>query len=397
MKVLMINHFTQTPDEKGNGRFNYLANLLTTEDIDVEMISTTFSHRKKKQRIISNELLNKIKYKLSLVYEPGYKKNISLKRFYSHYIFGRNVNKYLNDNVDLPDLVYLSVPSLSVGNQVAKYCKNNNIKLIIDIQDLWPEAFQMVFNIPIISNIIYYPLRKMADNIYFQADYIIAVSESYVNKAKFVNKKINNSAVIYLGTDKDDFDSYIDLKNMKKELGKIKMAYIGTLGSSYDLSLVFKALRKIDKKTINNLEFIIMGDGPEKEKFIKESKDLPVIFTGALDYSEMVFSLSQCDIAINPIKKGAAGSIINKHMDYAMASLPVINTQECIEYRNLLKKYNAGINCKCNNINDLADAIQLLCNNAELRQRLGKNSRLMAEDLFDRKKTYNEILDIMKG
>lgn len=52
-------------------------------------------------------------------------------------------------------------------------------------------------------------------------------------------------------------------------------------------------------------------------------------------------------------------------MDYAMASLPVINTQECIEYRNLIKKYEAAINCKRNNINGLADAIQLLCNNAE--------------------------------
>lgn len=48
----------------------------------------------------------------------------------------------------------------------------------------------MVFHIPIISNIIFYPLKKMADNVYKSADDIIAVSETYVNRAEKVNKNI---------------------------------------------------------------------------------------------------------------------------------------------------------------------------------------------------------------
>lgn len=53
-------------------------------------------------------------------------------------------------------------------------------------------------------------------------------------------------------------------------------------------------------------------------------------------YPEMCGRLVACYIAVNPITHGAAQSIINKHGDYAASGLPVVNTQECEEYRNLV-------------------------------------------------------------
>lgn len=68
--------------------------------------------------------------------------------------------------------------------------------------------------------------------------------------------------------------------------------------------------------------------------------------------------LCACDIAVNPIKAKSAGSIINKVADYAAAGLPVINTQECEEYRNLVENYKIGFNCENNNANDLAEKLR---------------------------------------
>lgn len=79
---------------------------------------------------------------------------------------------------------------------------------------------------------------------------------------------------------------------------------------------------------------------------------------------------------------------------HAMAGLPVINTQECQEYRDLLVKYNAGINCECANIEELARAIDLLVRTPELRKDLGKNSLRLGEELFDRARTYRQILKL---
>jgi len=110
-----------------------------------------------------------------------------------------------------------------------------------------------------------------------------------------------------------------------------------------------------------------------------------------------VWILKRCDIAVNPIVKGAAQSIINKHMDYAMSGLPVINTQESKEYRSLLEAYSCGINCECGNARGVCDALEILVNNSEKRIIMGQGSRKMGEELFDRPVGYGRIIGIVKS
>lgn len=88
-----------------------------------------------------------------------------------------------------------------------------------------------------------------------------------------------------------------------------------------------------------------------------------------MDYGKRVGLLQACDIAVNPISSGAAQSIFNKHADYAAACLPVINTQENLEYRNQVNDYQMGLNCKNNNSIDLADKISVLIKDANLRKK----------------------------
>jgi glycosyltransferase involved in cell wall biosynthesis len=100
---------------------------------------------------------------------------------------------------------------------------------------------------------------------------------------------------------------------------------------------------------------------------------------------------------VNPIVKKSAGSIINKVGDYAAAGLAVINTQESLEYRNLLEKYNCGINCENGNCEDVAKAIEWMIDHPLERIAMGKQARKMAEDLFDRDKSYQNIQDYVRG
>ena len=74
MKVLIITNYCQTPNEKGNNRFNYIAKLLTDYGHDVEIITSTFSHKRKVQRKIEEEKIESVSYKFTMLYEPGYKK-----------------------------------------------------------------------------------------------------------------------------------------------------------------------------------------------------------------------------------------------------------------------------------------------------------------------------------
>lgn len=395
--ILIIAHFTQAPGEKGNGRFHYIAEKINKSSAKIEVVTSSFSHRAKKKRTLTTEQLNSISYKFTMLFEPGYKKNVTIKRFYSHYIFSKSLKKYLQKRVK-PDVIYCAVPSLDVAKVAANYAKQNHIRFIIDVQDLWPEAFKMIFNVPIVADILFFSMKRKADLIYATADEIIAVSESYLARALNVNRKCKRTFCIFLGTDLADFDRMAEKNQLiEKTKGEFWLGYVGTLGNSYDIKIVIDALKILEDKGHKNIKFIVMGDGPLKSGFENYSKEKGVNtkFTNRLEYSQMIGILKKCDIVVNPIKSGSAASIINKHADYVAAGLPVINTQESPEYRRLVDEYQIGLNCENNNAANLAEQILKLYTDVSLRKYMGENSRKLAEEKFDRKNTYNEILSLL--
>jgi glycosyltransferase involved in cell wall biosynthesis len=263
---------------------------------------------------------------------------------------------------------------------------------------LWPEAFKMVFKIPVIKDILFAPMNKKANFIYSSADYIVGVSETNCNRAKAVNETAELKSV-FLGTNLDIFDDNVKRNVTSRNDKKLTIGYCGTLGHSYDLRCVFDALELVKNKNYNDIEFLVMGSGPLEQDFKQycSDKKIDVQFLGRLPYEKMCGIISSCDICINPISKGSAASIINKHADYAASGHPVINTQESVEYRKLIEKYNCGINCECSNAQSVADAIMYLADNESVRKQMGDNARVMAEELFDRKNSYPEILKIINN
>lgn len=396
MKILFIIEYTSLPGDNGNSRFIYLLNKIKNHENQVELISTSFSHSKKMRREIPIDKQN-IYYKITLLDEPGYKKNVSLKRLHSHKVLSKNLKKYLSKLDYKPDVIYCSIPSLDVAKVAVKFANKNKIRFILDIQDLWPESFKMTFNVPILSDILFFPMMKKANYIYSHSDEIVAVSETYVERGMSVNKKIKKGLSVFLGTDLDYFDKCAKENKVEINDDLIRIAYIGTLGTSYDIKTIIDAIEVLNNKGLKNIIFVIMGDGPLKNEF-KEyatSKNINCEFTGKLNYPKMVGLLKSCDIAVNPINGTSAASIINKVGDYAASGLPVINTQKSKEYCDLVKKYSAGFNCQ--NFNDVVNSLEKLINDKNLRKKLGDGNRNLAEEKFDRKKTYKEIIKLIGG
>jgi glycosyltransferase involved in cell wall biosynthesis len=348
---------------------------------------------KKKHKV---PLENKWPFTITFLHEIGYKKNISIQRFRSHYNWGKGVAKYLSTRKK-PDVVYCAVPSLTAPLRAAKYCERNDIKFIIDIQDSWPEAFKLAFNVPIISDVIFAPFNAYANGVYKRADAICAVSRTYANRAKRVNKKCKETHVVFLGTRLATFDEYVKENYIEKTKGEIWLGYCGTLGASYDITIAIDALSILKKRGIKEIKFIVLGAGERKVEFEQHAKELKVdcVFTGRLPYEQMCGWLSACDIAVNPIMHNAAQSIINKHGDYAASGIPVLNTQECQEYRDLVDSYQMGFNCKNGDAEGLADKLQLLIEDEKLRLEMGGNARRCAEEKFDRAYSYKELINII--
>lgn len=390
--IVIIANFCRDFSKMDNGRFMYLCKELSKEN-RVEIITSDFSHGKKEHK---EPLVHNWPFTITFLNEPGYPTNVCLKRFYSHYLWGKNVKEYL-ENRKKPDVIYCAVPSLTGPLAAAKYCKKNDVRFIVDVQDLWPEAFKMVLRIPIVSDIIFSPFNWIANGIYKRADEVVAVSDTYVSRVLSVNKKCKSGHTVFLGTKLETFDDFVKNNPVVKPKNELWVGYCGTLGASYDITCVIDALVEIRERGITPPKFMIMGDGPRKAEFeaYAKKRDIDAVFIGRLPYDQMCGRLCACDIVVNPITKGAAQSIINKHGDYAASGLPILNTQECEEYRNLVSSYNMGYNCNNDDAVHMAEKMILLLKDESLRLEMGKNSRRCAEECFDRKTTYRELINVI--
>jgi glycosyltransferase involved in cell wall biosynthesis len=391
MRIYIIANFTNS----NTSRFIELAQMFADNGHDVVLLTSDFNHVTKSHQ---QPMLPYSEFRVEYLHEPQYPNNISIKRLYSHYCWGKSVEKYLNTH-ERPDVIYCALPSLTAGSKAVDYCKKNNVKFVVDIQDLWPEAFCLIIKNKILQ-LGLKPMEWLANKSYAYADLVIGVSNTYRDRGLCVNKKDKNGLTVFLGNHLDRFEFGKQNYHKDKPENEFWIAYIGTIGYSYDILCVIDGIAKYNTKHPNgkHIKFIAMGHGPLINQFKEQAKRqaVDVQFTGGLPYEEMVGLMCSCDVVANVIRKGAAQSITNKVGDYAFSGLAVINTQECQEYQDIVEQYGCGINCECGNSDQVADAITRLINNPILCKKMGTESRKLGEDKFDRTYTYPMIIDAVE-
>lgn len=395
-KIALVIMATALEGEKGPDRFRYLANFLVEKGFEVDLITSNFQHWDKKLREVDKKPQ---KYNVIFCKQPVYKKNIDLKRIFSLKIFSKNIKRYLENNKEKYDLFYCSIPDNFTAAEVCKIGKKNDIPVVIDVEDLWPEAMKMVFNIPVISDIIFYPFSKTAKKAYSLCDGLIGTSEEYANQySKYVKRSIPKE-VVYVGNEIEKFDEGIKLfsNEISKKNNEFWIIYAGTFGESYDLSTLILASEILYKKGYENIKIKLLGGGSDelKLKTLFESHPSNVEFLGYLPFPKMAAYLKKADVCINSFVKKAPQSIVTKIGDYLASGNPMINTCSSIEFRNKVENDKFGINIEAENPEILAETILYLYNNKNICVEMGRNARKIAEEQFDRPQSYKKIVNLI--
>lgn len=397
MNIIILANFPHSLDGGFMGRFINLAQLLHDRNHNVEVIVSDFQHGSKKHR---TSLVNNYSFKLTYLHEPGYPNNVHPKRLWSHYVWGCNVEKYIKGLSNKPDVIYSSLPTFSAARLVGKWCNKNEVKFIVDVQDLWPEAFKVAVKNPVLQ-LAFAPMDWVANAAYKAADYVIGCSDTYRDRALRVNKKVSSGLTVYLGNNGEKFDYAQKAYKVQKPYDEFWIAYIGTMGYSYDLKCAIEAIKLVSSQKVidKKIKFVAMGGGPLLDEYKSYAKKSGILadFTGALPYEQMVGKMCSCDAVINCLRPGAAQSITNKVGDYALSGLPVINTQENQEYRDLVEEWNCGINCECGNPNEVAQAIVKLASDSSLCKLMGDQARKLGVERFDRRTSYMKIIELIEN
>ena len=373
-KLLLLAPYCSLPEEKKFNRFLYLAGVLSLK-YDVTLVTSNFRHYDKQHR---NADLPEQKFKIVKINEPGYKNNVSLKRVYSHRVFLKNFIEWFSNNRHSFEIIYSAYPLISTNVFLAKNKKSLSYKLIIDIQDIWPEAIASAY--PIFTSIPNFllPFTKQANYCYKNADGIVAVSQTYLERAlKVSNSKFKK--VLYIGSDIAQIES-AEPAQLNSE--RVKLIYIGSLGYSYDVKTVLRAVNNLSNNGIR-IELHIVGGGSQ-EKELRALADKNIIFHGFVDFKKMVKLVKACDLGVNSLIASAPQSITNKLSDYFSIGIPILNSQTNKELLNLLQHHD-HINYLAGNVKSCEEAIQRFID-------LKDTMYFKPKKAFFRQNTYPEMI-----
>ena len=385
-------------NEKGYSRFRFLATVLS-KYYNVDLITSSFQHWEKKQRDRAAVDAMNTPYRIMIADEPGYKKNVDFRRIYSHKVAVKNIIKILKNNHY--DLIYCIIPDNNMAASVGGFAKSHGIKFIVDIEDLWPEAMEMISPFSKgLNKVLFGTFRKTAYKAYLAADAFVGTSDEYRDVPKNKYGILQKPAItVYVGVDLDDFDSGIrEFSNQIEKKGdEFWITYAGNLGASYDIGTLIKAGQILYSREQKDIKVKILGGGPCEEEFksIAMKKKCNVEFMGYTPYRKMAAYLSKSDILINSFVRKAPQSIVTKIGDYLAAGIPIINTLASPEFRKKVEHDGLGRNIIAEDPEKLAEMIFEMKNDKEELDKMGKKSRLICEAEFDRKVSYLKIKDLI--
>lgn len=395
-RVLLVNNSVYLPGEGGYKRTMYMFDMMKKLGYQVTLITGDFNHYSKQHRDIKRFRTEYAEYEnIKFLHMPVYKKNISLKRYYSEKYWAHQFKNWFKKHAKEFDVVFFS--DIDYNLAVDRICNKNAIKKIVDIRDLRPEAFHVVVKNDLLYKILFFPMKLKANKSYACADEFVAVSQEYLDRGLSANTKSKNPVVVYLGS---TFGRYFDgVEKYKDEFIKpqndIWITYAGTLGGSYDIETIILAAKKIKDIGKTNIKFKILGQGPDEKKFKRCKEEIHadnVEFVGFLPYEKMAAFLSKSDITINAVKKNASQSIINKVADYLFAGIPMLNSCTCKEQLDMVNDYKIGLNYEAENAESLAECILQLISDKSKCIEYGENAKKLALEKFDRRTSYLEIL-----
>lgn len=401
-------------ETRGYTRFRFLSELLAREGFAVDLITSSFQHWEKAQRDCSKACYQDLPYRVVFIDEPGYTKNLDLGRILSHRVAAKNLRAHFERTAGTYDLIYAEIPPNDVARTCAEAANALHIPFVADINDLWPEAMRMVVDVPVVSDLAFYPFARDAKRVYQLLAAAVGTSDEYAARPAKDREKPYPHATVYVGNDLASFDAGAreHAADVNKPAGELWVTYAGTLGASYDVITLVEAADLLERKRLTQaaakgadpalalppVRVKVLGDGPDREKLEARAAELdaPVDFLGYTAYDLMAAYLCASDITVNSLVTSAAQSIVTKIGDYLASGNPMINTGSSPEFRAKVTSDGFGVNVEAENAQALADAIEKLAEHASLRKIMGAKARAVAENEFDQPRAYREIVDLLR-
>ena len=277
------------------------------------------------------------------------------------------------------------------------FAKRRKIPHYLYVQDLWPENVEIVTGIH--SPLFLKPIGAMVDYIYKHCDLIFATSPSFVKEIRKRVKR-NKNKVKYLPQYAEEFYKPLP-RNVIPEIphdDSFKIIFTGNIGKAQGLDILPKAAKLIKGKA--NVKFVIVGDGRDRENFLKQISDNDVqdmfITIDRQPPTRIPELLSACDAAFisfmpDPLFEKTIPAKLQSYMACGMPILASANG----ETKRIIEDSHSGICVELGNADLLADAVLKMAK--QTISNCGVLSRIYFENHFEKQKVMHYLDRFFRG
>ncbi len=401
MHIWTISLFDPTPyDKVGDLRFIQIAKTALREGHRVTHFTSTFRHTSKKQRFEEDTILEiEPGYTVEYIRSKGYKRNISLRRVFAHRNFAKNLVGYIGTR-EKPDIIFISMPPLDSADRVLEWAGLNNIPVVTDIIDPWPDSF--IKDVPSLlkpmSRGLIKPFYKKLKRILQNSTAVTSISNGYLDWAKSRCGEISRTECFYPALDFDRIQSKIErLKELEiKNSDLLRVIYVGSLGSSYDLPAIVEAAWILEEKYPGKTEFVIAGSGPQSgfvEEYAEKLNNLS--YLGWISDEELIRQYYLSDLGLIQHKNNLTQTVTYKLFSYLSAGLPILNSLQS-EMADIIAENDVGMNNPNGDADVLARNIETFLFNREKLDAYKRNALHLTRENGDSKVVYGKMIQLLE-
>lgn len=299
------------------------------------------------------------------------------------------------------DIVFATTTPLTAGipGIFARWLKGK--PFVFEVRDLWPE-------LPKAMGVIRNPFVLKAMSFLEWASYksahrLIGLSPGIVDGIAQRGIPRQNIALIPNGCDLGIFaNEAAPWRPEQIKPDDLLAVFAGTHGMANGLDAVLNATAELKKRGRSDIKFLLIGQGKLKsalqERAQQESLD-NVIFHDPVNKASLAGLMNSTDIGLQILANIPAfyyGTSPNKFFDYIAAGLPVLNNYPGW-LAEMINEHKCGFAIPPDNAIAFADALEKAADNKEMLKSMGKNSRVLAENEFNRELLSNKFVDWLEG
>lgn len=300
----------------------------------------------------------------------------AFKRIFNYISFAASALLCGLFKVSKPDVIYSYHPPLTTSLAALFIGMFRRVPFITDIQDLWPDtlaATGMLTNTKALAII-----DKVCNFVYHRAAKIVVLSPGF--KARLVGKGVSDSKIelIYNWCDENALMYSRATQLSLPANDRLNILFAGNLGFAQGLPAIVEAAYLLSQRDVS-ANVVLIGDGVAKASAQQKVAELQldnIYFFPRVPMQEVGTLLKAADALLVHLTDDELFSITipSRTQAYLAVGKPIVMGVDG-DAAKLIKDAQAGVCCKANSAQSLANAIErLVILNADEREQMAKNA-----------------------